>query len=737
MGSRARDWWKNPASWLVLLVAVGSSAAAAREAGQKVRSESSSGTAELSGSAFDRPSLGKGGDAPEGPVTNAFTIPVLPQGKTLRVFFSATVNNPFPNSVTEVASQATLASPDLAGGLLSDDPDVGGDEDPTVTSVLAAPNLAGATMTVDDSAGNNDGDADPGERLSYAVSLSNTGNGDDVSVNVNDALPAGMTLDLGSISVILGGGASGAVDNSGGNTVDITVTTVPGGGGSVTVLYEAVVDATVAAGLEVFTNTAQISSPKTPLFDTTQADIPIDADPAFTLTKDDGGGAFDPGTTIPYTLTLENTGLQDASGVVIDETVPAGTTFDAGASTAGWSCADGDPEGTPCQFTYGLLAAQTIDTVIFAVEVVPPQDAPDLVTNDAAMADDGAGTGGVPVEAMASDTTPINDLLSPTIANIDSIKLSGDGTLEECENVFRKTVGARFVFSEEMDVASVLDPASWQIVGAGPDLDLSTTACGPAVGDDVLIPIDTVDYEAADLLATVLFDEPDGLIDGPYRVLACSGPGGLLDEAGNELDGDGDFIGGDDFVRQFRVDANDRLARGHFDCDLGPWVPVVEFGSSITHDPLTDIDDALVSGSAAFEIDSGAGDLSIGQCVPIGSNGVYEFSGSVNLDTTGGTVEVLRACDFFSSDDCTGTSLPTQAFFDTISTSGVWTPFAGELTTPPTTSSALCSVTLRSPAGLAVDAFVDDVSLLELEPSTIFEDGFESGDTSAWSNTIP
>jgi hypothetical protein len=52
--------------------------------------------------------------------------------------------------------------------------------------------------------------------------------------------------------------------------------------------------------------------------------------------------------------------------------------------------------------------------------------------------------------------------------------------------------------------------------------------------------------------------------------------------------------------------------------------------------------------------------------------------------------------------------------------------------------SALCDFTLE-PAGSdpSFDAFLDGLRLVGPEPLPIFADGFESGDTTAWSSTVP
>lgn len=65
---------------------------------------------------------------------------------------------------------------------------------------------------------------------------------------------------------------------------------------------------------------------------------PVNAAPELSVTKNDGGATTIPGGTVAYTLNYANNGNQGATGVTLSETVPANATFNAGASTAGWSC---------------------------------------------------------------------------------------------------------------------------------------------------------------------------------------------------------------------------------------------------------------------------------------------------------------------------------------------------------------------------------------------------------------
>src|SRR5690606_35769 len=98
-------------------------------------------------------------------------------------------------------------------------------------------------------------------------------------------------------------------------------------------------------------------------------DTPVTAVPDLTLTKTDGLTLANPGQTLTYTLWYENVGNQNATGVVITETVPTHTVFNATSSSLGWSCANGSPAGTVCLLSIGNVAVGAAANVQFAVDV--------------------------------------------------------------------------------------------------------------------------------------------------------------------------------------------------------------------------------------------------------------------------------------------------------------------------------------------------------------------------------
>src|SRR5690606_424427 len=121
--------------------------------------------------------------------------------------------------------------------------------------------------------------------------------------------------------------------------------------------------------------------------DNTAVDTDIlNAAPDLTVSKSDGVTTTTPGSTLSYVINYSNDGNQAADNVVITETVPANTSFNAGASTAGWV----DQGGGVYTFAISSVAAGASGSVTFAVTV--DSTVPSGVTgisNTTTIADDG------------------------------------------------------------------------------------------------------------------------------------------------------------------------------------------------------------------------------------------------------------------------------------------------------------------------------------------------------------
>jgi uncharacterized repeat protein (TIGR01451 family)/uncharacterized repeat protein (TIGR02543 family) len=145
--------------------------------------------------------------------------------------------------------------------------------------------------------------------------------------------------------------------------------------------------------------------------------------PDLSLSKQDGGQPVAPGGTLVYVLTYHNAG-GNATGVVITETVPANTTFNAASSTSGWVCQPNGNAGSACTFNLGQVANGGGGSVSFVVTVnaqVPIGAA--AISNTARIGDDGShGPDPVPgnntTTVQTTISRPVKHLYLPWVARI-------------------------------------------------------------------------------------------------------------------------------------------------------------------------------------------------------------------------------------------------------------------------------------------------------------------------------
>ncbi len=197
------------------------------------------------------------------------------------------------------------------------------------------------------------------------------------------------------------------------------------------------------------------------------------------------------------------------------------------------------------------------------------------------------------------------------VQRVGTMPDTGDGVLAPGEWVVAAITDFSVLFSKSMldpvgnnDPGDVTNPSNWLLVGAGPDGVVQTTSCaGGLAGDDVTKVTDTFIYDEAQLTVGFRADGGATLGDGAYTLFAC---GTLQSIGGLQLDGNGDGVGGDDFLRSFAIDT------------VVPFNPTI---SSPSHTP------GVWSTDAAIEISwSGGTD---------GTSGVAGYS--VVMDANAGT----------------------------------------------------------------------------------------------------
>jgi len=474
-------------------------------------------------------------------------------------------------------------------------------------------------------------------------------------------------------------------------------------------------------------NTATVSSPTmdpNPGNDQASATTTVMAEADLSLFKSDSADPLPPGDPLVYTLTVMNIGPSSATDVTVTDTLPAGVTV---VSTNG--CAE-DPNAVPV-CTLGAIAAGASAQYTITVTIDPGP--PPAITNTATV------TGFEPDPDLTnnddSEETTL-DAEPPTVTVLSTIGDTGDGWLDECETATVSIGAFLWSFSEEIydppgdtDPDDVTNPDNFRVLAPGGDFNFATTICGPVLGDDVALSIPVVSYDPGTDTAAVFVGGQ--LPPSLYRVMAC-GSTSIVDLAGNPLDGTGNGVGSDDYVLTFRADPGNAFSNGHFDCDMVGWTPTSAIPGEITYS-LDDADNSDLSGSVAITNLALNTEFALSQCAPVRASLDLPLTGRMRF-AAGPFVAVSfsRECVFFSDPDCAGSNLGNNVVTVLAGdTGGAWVPFAGVVVPPVGAVSAGCSFRISNPTGADFDAWFDQLYLDD--GSHIFSDGFESGDTSAWS----
>ena len=254
----------------------------------------------------------------------------------------------------------------------------------------------------------------PGELLTYTMTYANYGLFDATDVVLKTRVPEYTTFAGNNWSCIPSGLA--------GSTCTYTVGKVTKNA-SGQVRFVVRVHPTVPAGITEIHNRTAIGTLLFAEIDADTEKTPLNAAPDLQLSKSDEGASATPGNTLRYRLTYKNQGNQAATALVLTETLPEYTSFDAGNSSNGWNCS-----GATCRLLVNDLAAGTQGVTTFAVLVNNPL--PTGVTtihNNAAIADDG-NNGDDPTPNDNQDTvqTPVNRTVRVVATKSDALVVDAD-----------------------------------------------------------------------------------------------------------------------------------------------------------------------------------------------------------------------------------------------------------------------------------------------------------------------
>ena len=373
------------------------------------------------------------------------------------------------------------------------------DVDLELNSVEAAPELS--ISKVDNRGGSSItpsiGTVTPGSTLSYTVVVSNSGPTAVDGSTVSDPFPSNLT-GITYTSVAAGGATDTNPTGSGGtltDTVDLPA------GSSITYTVNGTVSSTATTSLS---NTATLTPPVgTPIQAT-------DDDNLVTITKvDDHGGSsivpstgtVTPGSTLTYTIVVNNTGPGTVTGAAVSDPFPSNLTGVSYTSTPTGGATDSNPTGS------GSLLADSVtlppsSSITYTVTGTVAATANTSLSNTATV----TATNGTTTHATDND-----NLL--TITKVDnrggSSIVPSTGTVTPGSSL-TYTIVVNNTGPGTVTAASVSDPfpgnltgVSYTSVATGGATDSNPTGSGGTLSDTVTLPAgSTITYTVTGTVAT-------------------------------------------------------------------------------------------------------------------------------------------------------------------------------------------------------------------------------------------
>ena len=258
--------------------------------------------------------------------------------------------------------------------------------------------------------------AAPGEFVTYAISITNDGGRPGADLVVTDNLPVlfeSAVADNGGIVDLANGTVTWTIASLDvGDTVILSVTgqLVP----------------QVSAGVEEFENTVSLVDRDNVTAEAVDRNF-LDAFPDLEITIDDGGDVAIEGETLVYRITVTNVGNQDATRVIVTETLPFGTAFDPFESSVGW-IRNGD---RVLDFNIGDLAVGESREIQFALSVVDAELAGQTISNTASVSDDGRGGPDADITNNADSVTTEVRILVTNVSKRRFLSTTDSGVYEQ------------------------------------------------------------------------------------------------------------------------------------------------------------------------------------------------------------------------------------------------------------------------------------------------------------------
>jgi uncharacterized repeat protein (TIGR01451 family) len=165
-----------------------------------------------------------------GDTSVAVAIGTLADGANATVTYDVAIACPLAGGVTEIVGQGTVSSPTLTGLPTN----------PAPIPVVGTPALSATIVAVLATDANANSQFDPGDKVLYTVTVTNSGNAGATGVSVSVPFDPNTGFVPGSIVPSQGTITSG--NGPGDGSVGVDIGAIPGGGGSATVVYCVTID---------------------------------------------------------------------------------------------------------------------------------------------------------------------------------------------------------------------------------------------------------------------------------------------------------------------------------------------------------------------------------------------------------------------------------------------------------------------------------------------------------------
>ncbi|MBW7885993.1 MAG: DUF11 domain-containing protein, partial [Caldilineaceae bacterium] len=289
---------------------------------------------------------------------NAVTPGLVTGGGSGTLVITATVDAPLSEAITSLTNVATLGSNQTLPK-----------QSTAITSVVR-PNVtinkaADRTLLI------------PGDRVTYTLTLLNSGTASAANLVITDVVPATPYF-----TYVTASASDAGSYNAGTNTLTWLVPTL-GAGQSKQLIFQMEVAASgTPDGITTLDNSATVLDPSSGQRNSNTVTVAISTNPNLRLSKRlEPTGSLAAGDLVTYTLVVTNTGSGDALQVLVQDPIPTNTSYVPGTLRLGGApltdVADGDA-GTfdtfnnRVQFAVGTLPGGASRTLQFTVRIQVP-----------------------------------------------------------------------------------------------------------------------------------------------------------------------------------------------------------------------------------------------------------------------------------------------------------------------------------------------------------------------------